>query len=107
MRLSPAIRPDATGKMNSSDHFGYFFAAHQPGSPRPRAHTAVPAHRQADRAMIYLIVKTIIEHGKEFGELHPGGREFTIEKARFFVEKRLVPMPFHPGPSNTGGKREC
>ena len=63
----------------------------------PGTHTAVLAHRQADRAMIYLIVKTIIEHGKEFGELHSGGREFTIEKTRFFVEKRLVPMPFQPG----------
>ena len=63
----------------------------------PGTHTAVLAHRQAAKAMIYRIVKTIIEHGEEFGELHPGGREFTIEKTRFFVEKRLVPMPFHPG----------
>ena len=63
----------------------------------PGTHTAVLAHWQADKAMIYRIVKTIIEHGREFGELHPGGREFTIEKTRFFVEKRLVPMPFHPG----------
>ena len=29
MRLSPAIQPDATGKVNSSDHCGYFFVAHQ------------------------------------------------------------------------------
>jgi uncharacterized protein len=63
----------------------------------PGTHTAVLAHWQTDRAIIYRIVKTIIEHGKEFGELHPGGREFTIEKTRFFIEKRLVPMPFHPG----------
>jgi uncharacterized protein len=63
----------------------------------PGTYTAVLAHRQAERAMIYRIVKTIIERGKEFGELHPGGREFTIEKTRFFVEKHLVPMSFHPG----------
>jgi hypothetical protein len=63
----------------------------------PGTHTAVLAHWPADRAMIYRIVKTIIEHGKEFGELHPGGREFTIEKTRFFVENRLITMPFHPG----------
>jgi TRAP transporter TAXI family solute receptor len=63
----------------------------------PGTHTAVLAHRQTESSMIYQIVKTIIEHGKEFGELHPGGREFTIEKTRFFVEKRLVPTPFHPG----------
>lgn len=63
----------------------------------PGTYTAVLAHRQAERAMIYRIVKTIIERGKEFGELHPGGREFTIEKTRFFVEQHLVPMSFHPG----------
>jgi TRAP transporter TAXI family solute receptor len=63
----------------------------------PGTHTAVLAHWPADRAMIYRIVKTIIEHRKEFGELHPGGREFTIEKTRFFVENRLITMPFHPG----------
>jgi hypothetical protein len=63
----------------------------------PGTHTAVLAHRQTESALIYRIVKTIIEHGKELGELHPGGREFTIEKTRFFVEKHLVPMPFHPG----------
>jgi hypothetical protein len=63
----------------------------------PGTHTAVLAHRQAESAMIYRIVKTIIEHGKELGELHPGGREFTIEKTRLFVEKHLVPMAFHPG----------
>ena len=33
MRLSPAIQPDATGKVNSSYHFGYRFAAHQPSTP--------------------------------------------------------------------------
>ena len=63
----------------------------------PGTHTAVLAHWQADSAMIYRIVKTIIEHGKEFGALHPGGREFTIEKTRFFVENHLVPVAFHPG----------
>jgi TRAP-type uncharacterized transport system substrate-binding protein len=63
----------------------------------PGTHTAVLAYWQAESAMVYRIVKTIIEHGKEFGELHPGGLEFTIEKTRFFVEKHLVPMAFHPG----------
>jgi uncharacterized protein len=63
----------------------------------PGTHTALLAHRQTESAVIYRIVKTIVEHGKEFGELHPGGREFTIEKTRFFVEKHLVPMAFHPG----------
>jgi len=63
----------------------------------PGTHTALLAHRQAESATIYRIVKTIIERNSEFGELHPGGREFTIEKTRFFVEKHLVPMAFHPG----------
>jgi ABC transporter len=33
MRLSPAIQPEATGKVNSSDHRGYFFSPHQPSAP--------------------------------------------------------------------------
>ena len=63
----------------------------------PGTHTALLAYRQAESSTIYRIVKTIIEHNGEFGELHPGGREFTIEKTRFFVEKHLVPVAFHPG----------
>jgi TRAP transporter TAXI family solute receptor len=63
----------------------------------PGTHTALLAHRQAESAMIYRIVKTIIERSREFGELHPGGREFTVEKTRLFVEKHLVPVAFHPG----------
>jgi TRAP-type uncharacterized transport system substrate-binding protein len=72
-----------------------------PGQDRdllvPGTHTVLLAHRPADRALIYQIVKTIIEHREEFGNLHPGGREFTAEKTRFFVEKNLVPIAFHPG----------
>jgi len=72
-----------------------------PGQDRdlvvPGTRTTLLAHKQADPALIYQIVKTIIDHGKEFGELHPGGREFTVEKTRFFVEKNLVPIAFHPG----------
>jgi len=63
----------------------------------PGTHTALLAYRQAESSTIYRIVKTIIEHSGEFGELHPGGREFTIEKTRFFVEKHLIPIAFHPG----------
>ncbi len=63
----------------------------------PGTHTALLAYRQAESSTIYRIVKTIIEHRGEFGELHPGGREFTIEKTRFFVEKHLIPIAFHPG----------
>jgi TRAP transporter TAXI family solute receptor len=63
----------------------------------PGTHTALLAYRQVDSATIYRIVKTIVEHSAEFGELHPGGREFTIDKTRFFVEKHLVPIAFHPG----------
>jgi uncharacterized protein len=63
----------------------------------PGTHTALLAHRQAESSMIYRIVKTIAEHTREFGELHPGGREFNIQKTRFFVDKHLVPMAFHPG----------
>lgn len=63
----------------------------------PGTHTVLLAHRGADSAMIYQIVKTIVEHRQEFGDLHPGGREFTLEKTRLFVEKNLVPIAFHPG----------
>src|SRR5262249_3482560 len=34
---------------------------------------------------------------REFADLQPGGRDFTIDKTRMFVEQNLVPMPFHPG----------
>jgi TRAP transporter TAXI family solute receptor len=72
-----------------------------PGQDRdllvPGTHTVLLAHRQADSAMIYQIVKTIIERREEFGDLHPGGREFTVEKTRLLVEKNLVPIAFHPG----------
>ena len=33
MRLSPAIQPEATGKVNSSDQRGYFFSPHRPSAP--------------------------------------------------------------------------
>jgi len=63
----------------------------------PGTHTALLAYKQVESSTIYQIVKTIIEHVNEFGDLHPGGREFTLEKTRFFVEKHLVPIAFHPG----------
>ena len=63
----------------------------------PASHTALLAHKQADPALIYQITKTIIDQGKEFAALHPGGREFTVAKTRSFLEHRLVPMAFHSG----------
>jgi len=42
-------------------------------------------------------VKAIIDRGRAFGELHPGGAEFTVDKTRFFVDHELVPTAFHPG----------
>ena len=72
-----------------------------PGQDRdllvPGAHVMLLAHKQADAALIYQIVKTIVERGREFGDLHPGGREFTIAKTRELVERSLVPVAFHPG----------
>jgi TRAP-type uncharacterized transport system substrate-binding protein len=26
-----------------------------------------------------------------------GGKEFTLDKTRFFVDNEMVPVPFHPG----------
>ena len=63
----------------------------------PGTHTVLLAHRRADSALIYQIVRTIVERREEFGDLHPGGREFTVEKTRLFVEKNLVPIALHPG----------
>jgi len=63
----------------------------------PGSHTALLAHKQADPALIYQITKTIIEHGREFGNLHPGGQEFTIEKTRYFIDHHWLPVAFHPG----------
>ena len=61
------------------------------------AHTTLLAHKQADPALVYQITKTIIDHGKEFADLHPGGREFTPAKTRYFIDHHLVPVAFHPG----------
>jgi|GEM_PF-2907781 len=63
----------------------------------PALYTTLLAHRGADPALVYEIVRTVIERGREFGELHPGGREFTIDKTRHFVERNLLPVGFHPG----------
>ena len=72
-----------------------------PGQDRdlliPGAHTTLLAHKQADPALIYEITKTIIEHQREFRNLHPGGAEFTIEKTRYFIDHHLLPVSFHPG----------
>jgi len=72
-----------------------------PGQDRqlliPGTHTALLAHKQADPALVYQITKTIIDHGKELGALHPGGREFTVARTRSWVERHLVPVAFHPG----------
>ena len=65
--------------------------------PLPAFYTAVIASKDADAALVYAIVKTLIERGKEFGELHPAGKEFTVEKTRFATERNLVPVPWHPG----------
>ena len=46
---------------------------------------------------VYRIVKAIVDHGRAFGDLHPGGADFTVDKTRFLVEHKLVPTAFHPG----------
>ena len=63
----------------------------------PGNHTAVLAHKQADPTLIYQIVKAVIEHRRAFSDLHSGGDEFTAEKTRFFIDRKLVPTAFHPG----------
>jgi uncharacterized protein len=72
-----------------------------PGQERdvvvPGTHTALLAYRAAPDALIYRIVKAIVEHGRELGALQPSGDEFTARRTRLFVEQRLVPTAFHPG----------
>jgi TRAP transporter TAXI family solute receptor len=63
----------------------------------PGAPATLLANKQADPELIYQIVKTIVERTREFADLHPGGRDFTIAKTRAFVEQNLVPVAFHPG----------
>ncbi|MGH7323724.1 MAG: TAXI family TRAP transporter solute-binding subunit [Candidatus Rokuibacteriota bacterium] len=63
----------------------------------PAFYTTLIANKDADPALVYNIVKTIVEHVGEFGELHAGGKEFTVEKTRFFVDNEMVPAPLHPG----------
>jgi TRAP transporter TAXI family solute receptor len=63
----------------------------------PAFYTTLIANKDTAPALVYSIVKAIVEHGREFGELHAGGKEFTVDKTRFFVEHQMVPVPFHPG----------
>jgi TRAP transporter TAXI family solute receptor len=63
----------------------------------PGSHTALLAHKNVDAALIYRIVKAVVDHGRAFGDLHPGGADFTVDKTRFLVEHKLVPTAFHPG----------
>jgi hypothetical protein len=63
----------------------------------PAFYTALIANKDTDATLVYNIVKAIIDHGKEFGELHDGGKEFTVEKTRRFVEADMVPAAFHLG----------
>src|SRR5262249_14145081 len=51
----------------------------------PGQHTTLLASRQADPALIYQITKTIVENGRELGDLHPGGREFTAAKTKYLI----------------------
>jgi uncharacterized protein len=63
----------------------------------PGAHTTLLAHAQADPGLIYDIVKVIVEHRRDFGELHPGGAEFSLQRTQLLIDKKLVPVGFHPG----------
>jgi hypothetical protein len=63
----------------------------------PGAHATLLANKRAAPDLIYQITKTIVEHRQEFGDLHPGGREFTSEKTRYVIDHHLVPVAFHPG----------
>jgi len=73
------------------------YAGQEADLPLPSFYTALIANKDADATLVYSLVQTIIERGKEFGELHPSGKEFTVEKTRFYVENGLVPVPWHPG----------
>ena len=63
----------------------------------PGSHTALLAHKQADPTLIYRIVKAVVDHRRAFTDLHPGGDEFTAEKTRFFIDRKLGPTACHPG----------
>ncbi len=63
----------------------------------PAFYTALIANKDMDAQLVYTLVKTVIDRGREFGELHPGGKEFTVEKTRMFVEREMLPAPWHPG----------
>jgi TRAP transporter TAXI family solute receptor len=63
----------------------------------PGSRTALLAHKQVDPALIYRIVKAIVDHPRALRNLHPGGAEFTVARTRFFIERKLVPAAFHPG----------
>lgn len=45
-----------------------------------------------DEEVIYNITKTLIENAEELGEIHPAGKEFTLDNV-----KTAVTIPFHEG----------
>jgi TRAP transporter TAXI family solute receptor len=63
----------------------------------PAFYTTLIVNKDTDATVVYNIVKTLIEHNKEFGELHTGGKEFTVDKTRTFVDNKMLPAPMHPG----------
>jgi len=63
----------------------------------PAFYTTLIVNKDTDATLVYNIVKTLIEHNKEFGDLHAGGKEFTVDKTRLFVENKMLPAPMHPG----------
>ncbi|MGH2385176.1 MAG: TAXI family TRAP transporter solute-binding subunit [Candidatus Limnocylindria bacterium] len=63
----------------------------------PAFYTTLIVNKDADATLVYNVVKTIIEHTQDFGAIHPGGKEFTADKTRLFVEKKMLPAPMHPG----------
>lgn len=50
------------------------------------------AHRDTDPELVYNVVKTIYEHSSELAEVHPAGKEWTLDNAA-----RGVTTPWHPG----------
>jgi TRAP transporter TAXI family solute receptor len=50
------------------------------------------AHKDVPEDLVYLVVKTVLEHGAELARAHPAARETVLENW-----KRNTIVPFHPG----------
>lgn len=66
-------------------------------SPGPGLFGYVIASKGAPDQLVYDVTKAILEHAEDIGRIHPSGKNMTLDLVKFYVEKKVMPAPFHPG----------